>query len=296
MSIKNGIGFGAMVDKALDKYNIPTWLKPYIYDYVKGDPLNAVRRATSFIEVRRKRGEVTRSYVRLPNGMEFGMEFIQHVLSLFHYGEERIAEIYESWSKEPAGYDYVQYAKGFGQLAETTRKHVRAIRNLMEGMGIRPLPPTPEAMSVFDALNSLSDWKARVLASGLILKYTYGYPFGFVFYRVFYPASPEFMRSFGKAFKSNDGDNAWLEDEAKRIVREREIDAGNIISIAENLLSKAYNSVEAELQTAKKARIEREAQLLMDVSLAYPLHALYDQGLGIDVDAEIKKIKKLSGK
>lgn len=296
MSIKNGIGFGAMVDKALDKYNIPTWLKPYIYDYVKGDPLNAVRRATSFIEVRRKRGEVTRSYVRLPNGMEFGMEFIQHVLSLFHYGEERIAEIYESWSKEPAGYDYVQYARGFGQLAETTRKHVRAIRNLMEGMGIRPLPPTPEAMSVFDALNSLSDWKARVLASGLILKYTYGYPFGFVFYRVFYPASPEFMRSFGKAFKSNDGDNAWLEDEAKRIVREREMDEGNMISIAEDLLSKAYNSVGAELQTAKKARIEREAQLLMDVSLAYPLHALYDQGLGIDVDAEIKKIKKLSGK
>ena len=296
MDIKKGIGLGAMVDKALEKYNVPTWLKPYIYDYVKSDPINAIKKATSFIEVRRKRGEVTSEYVRLPNGMEFNIDFIQHVLSLFHYGEERIAAIYETWSKEPTGYNHAQYPAHFGQLAEITKKHVRAIRNLMEGMGIKPLDPTQEAVAVFDGLGAISDWKSRVLASGLLLKYTYGYPFGFIFYRVFYPASPEFMRSFGKAFK-NDGDaNAWLEEEAKRIVREKELADPAIMGLAENLLSKAYDSVGSELKIAKKAHVEREAQLLMDVSLAYPLHALYEQGLAIDIDEEIKKIKRRSSK
>ncbi|MCL4390724.1 hypothetical protein M1578_00775 [Candidatus Marsarchaeota archaeon] len=296
MDIKKGIGLGSVVDKTLEKYNVPTWLKPYIYDYVKSDPINAIKRATSFIEVRRKRGEVTREYVRLPNGMEFNIDFIQHVLSLFHYGEERIAAIYEKWSKEPTGYDYVQYANHFSQLAETTKKHVRAIRNLMEGMGIKPLEPTPEAVAVFDGLSAISDWKSRVLASGLLLKYTYGYPFGFIFYRVFYPASPEFMRSFGKAFKNDSNANTWLEEEAKRIVKEKELEDSAITELAENLLSKAYDSVGSELKIAKKAHVEREAQLLMDVSLAYPLHALYEQGLEIDIDSEIKKIKGLSRK
>ena len=296
MNIKKGIGLGSIVDKTLEKYNVPMWLKPYIYDYVKSDPINAIKRATSFIEVRRKRGEVTREYVRLPNGMEFSIDFIQHVLSLFHYGEERIAAIYETWSKEPTGYDYVQYAAHFGQLAETTKKHVRAIRNLMEGMGIKPLDPTPEAVAVFDGLGAISDWKSRVLASGLLLKYTYGYPFGFIFYRVFYPASPEFMRSFGKAFKNDSDTNTWLEEEAKRIVKEKELEDSTITELAENLLSKAYDSVDSELKIAKKAHVEREAQLLMDVSLAYPLHALYEQGLEIDIDSEIKKIKGLSRK
>jgi len=296
LDIKKHLGIGAIVDKTLEKYNIPLWLKPYIYSYIKEDPVSALKHATSFIEVRRKRGEVTRDFVRLPNGMTFDINFIQHVLSLFYYGEDRISAIYGSWAKEPAEYEYVHYAKRFGQLAETTKKHVRAIHNLMEGMGIKPLDPTSEAISVFDELGAIADWRSRVLASGLILKYTYGYPFGFVFYRVFYPASPEFMRSFGKAFKSDDEDNAWLESEAKRIVKEGVIDSESIIKLTEDLLSKAYDSVGSELRMAKKAHIEREAHLLMDVSLAYPLHTLYDQGLSIDIDAEIKKIKGLSGK
>ena len=104
------------------------------------------------------------------------------------------------------------------------------------------------------------------------------------------------MRSFGKAFRNDDESNAWLEAEAKRIVKNKEINESEMTQLAENLLSKAYNSVGSELKIAKKANIEREAQLLMDVSLAFPLHTLYEQGLSINVDEEIKKIKKSSGK
>lgn len=267
----------------MQRYNIPTWMKPYIIRYIRENPINAIKQATSFIEIKRKKGEVTNKYVKLPNGMTFDMGFVNNILSLFYYGEERLSKMYAEWATEPVDYEHAEYKARFNELSKLSEKHVRAIRNLIQGLGIKPQAPSKEAIEVFDYISQIRDWDDRIIASGFIIKYSYAYPFGFVFYKVFYPASPEFMRSFGKVFINDTERSKWLEEEAERIIKERE-ESDQTLNLTRDILKKTFKSIQAEMVEAKKAGIEKEAKLLRDISVAYPFHTL--EGIIPEIDAQ----------
>ncbi len=282
--------FSSIVNKTMEKYGLPPWVKPYVFEYIKGNPMGAIRHATSFVEIRRKKGEITREYVRLPNGLTFKIDFIEEVLSLFHYGEERIDEIYGRWSKEP-GYDNLERKKHFAELSQLSKRHLRAIKNLMEGIGIQQRQPRRGVVELFDYISSLKDWDDRILASGIFIKYSFSFPFGLVFYKVFYPVAPEFMRSFGKAFTVKTDATQWLEAESKRIAFEKR-DSEHLRELADQLLSRISSSISSEESLAKSSGISGEIKLLRDVSVAYPLHVLSELGSPIDVDKKVKAITR----
>ncbi len=274
------------LDETINKYNIPLWTKRYVYRYIKRSPVNAANRMLSFIEIGRKKGRVTRKGIFLPNGMFFDINFVSEILYLFYYGEKRISESYERWAEE-----HSQYSKNLLSLSETTQKHARAIRNMIDGLRIPKKEPNPSAIGVFDFIDSVEDIKERIVLSSLILKYSYGYPFGFVFYKAFYPASSEFMRSFGKVFLNNK-DVEFFESEAKSIILKKEISQDRLLVIVEMLLEKISYSIEKEIPLAKKAGVENEIMLLNDISIAYPLHIIKDLGIDINPDKEADSIIK----
>ena len=278
-----------LIDQVLQKYSIPMWVKPYIYDYVKKDPVNAIKRATSFIDVKRKKGVVTNSYVQLPNSTTFKMSSIIHMLSLFLYGTERTAKIAKAWSSKP-DMKYRNYVDYYANMVEVEERHARATLNLIEGLGYKPREPTKEVVAVFDYLNSIAEWNKRIIATDLILRSSYGNTFGLVFYRVFYFVMPEFMRSFGKAFTETEAQTEWGIKEAERVIAEHEIDSNQLLEMSVEMLCRIGKSINAEMPLAGEAGIKREAELLKRISIAYPLHKLKDLGVVADISKTEKEI------
>ncbi|MCL5092471.1 MAG: hypothetical protein M1364_02300 [Candidatus Marsarchaeota archaeon] len=283
----------AVVDPLLKKYGIPVWVKPYLKEYVKSDPVNAIKRATSFIDVKRKKGQVTNNSVVLPNNTAFKTESVVGIVSLFFYGEERSVQIAEKWSSKP---DYLnkEYVKHFSEMVEIEKRHLRAIKNLLEGLGHKPLPPSETVKEVFDYIENLQDWNERLVAMNIIIKSTYGTAFGMMFYKVFYFVMPEYMRSFGKAFDYQGEEIEWGFEEAKRIISEKCINEGRLIEMSERILTLISKTINSEMLFADEAGITREAELLKKVALAYPLHIYSDLGINIDIEGELKKIYKES--
>ena len=282
------------VDELLEKYGIPPWVKPYIYKYIRGNPIQAIKHAASFVEIKRKKGEVTNSHVKLPNGMKFDIKFVMHLLDMFYYGEEEISKIYTEWSSDRLGADAVKYAPHFVELSEVSQGHARAVRNLIEGLGNKLSDPSDEVKDVFGYIRGIKDWKQRVVISGLVMRKTYGIPFGYVFYKVFYPVAPEFMRSFGKVFEKTSEIVSWGEAEAASIISSKSVNDAELLATTEQVLAHIYRSISAELPYAKKQGIEPEGRLLLELAIAYPLHAMVELGMAVDIDSEIETIKKLS--
>ncbi|MDE1857009.1 MAG: ferritin-like domain-containing protein [Candidatus Micrarchaeota archaeon] len=294
--MQSGMALGKleMVDQMMEKYELPEWVKPYVYRYIRQHPIGAIKHAVSFIDVKRKKGEITNKHVKLPNGMTFRMEDIKHLLTLFHYAEERMASIAKGWvlkSGHSANPDYIRF---FTEMAESDTKHMRAIKNLMEGLGSKPGEPTPEVKAVFDYLETIDDWQERLVATNLILRGAYSRSFGLVFYKVFYHVSPEFMRSFGKAFSVHDDEPGWGDHEAERLIRDGKISSDRLSRLSQALLSRTCRSIDAEMRVAANAGIKTEMELLRDISIAYPLHSIQEMGAPIDIDEEIKNIKRIS--
>ncbi len=289
-----GILYDSLISAAMKRYGVPEWLKPYIYKYAKGSDLETIKRAINFINVRRKKGQITGKQVTLPNGVVFDIKAVIHILNQFHYGTEREAEIATAWSKEQTDYDHANFTKHFRNVAETREKHSRALKNLVEGLGYKTGGPTKEITKVFDTLAGLDEWPDRLIATEVIIKDSYSKPFGFIFYKVFYPVSPEFMRSLGKAFVPKDVQEDWAIGEIKRVIGIGALTQEHVLDLAERMLALIYRSLEAERILAKKAGIEREALLLRDISVAYPLHSLQELGIGLDVDKEMKRIGTLA--
>lgn len=280
----------ALVDAAIKRYDLPVWVKPYIRDYLKGGDIATIKYAISFVKVGRKKGAVTGSEIILPNGKKFKKEHMAHLLSLFYYGEERISEVTKDWAA--SGSDKVSdHVDHFSAVSSIEAKRARAIKNLIEGLGLKVEKPTREIESVFDYVQGLRDWNERIIAKKLLLNYSYAKPFGGVFYKVFYPVSPEFMRSFGKAFISGIDERA-AEAEAEIAVAGRKVPEERVMEITRELLKRIYRSVNAEIPNARKAGIEREVMLLRDVSIACPLHKLDELGVKIDINKEINGIRR----
>lgn len=283
----------SLVDAALEKYGLPPWMKKYVYAYLKGNTVQGIRRAASFINVGRKKGIVTKKEIVLPNGTTFKREQILHLVSLFFYGEERIGSISKAWAATGSDLD-PQHRRHFEEMAAIESRRARAIKNLVEGLGHRVEKPTKELVEVFDYIQSLRDWDERIVTKKLLLSYSYAKPFGYVFYKIFYPVSPEFMRSFGTAFNSRQEEELIGEEDAEEVVRSGEMHKERLMELAENVLARVTRSVDAELPKARASKIEREVMLLRDISIAYPLHRLNELGADIDVDKEVAQIKRLS--
>jgi len=285
----------SVIDSLLQKYGIPTWVKPYVYDYVKKDPLNAIKRATSFIEVKRKRGVVTNSYVQLPNSTTFKMSSIIHMLSLFLYGTERTAKIAKAWSAKPDP-RHASYVDYYASMVEVQERHARATRNLIEGLGHKPEEPTKEVMAVFDYVSNIAEWNKRIVATDLIVRSSYGDAFGQVFYKVFYFVMPEFMRSFGKAFTETESQSEWGIKEVERVVAGNEIDHDQLLEMSMEILCRIERSIDAEMHLADQAGIKKEAGLLKRIAIAYPLHKLEALGFIVNVSKTEKEIESRARK
>lgn len=281
MSIKDKL----TIDGALEKYGLPKWIKPYAYSYIKSDPLGAIKKARSFLDVGRKKGEVTGKYVKLPNGMTLDKYMVEHLLTLFYYAEERMSDVSNKWAEDRSGEDYSKY---FSAHSVEEAKKARALKNLMEGLGLK-LGEAPKEMSeVFNYLESITDWRQRIIAKEIVLRDSYAKTFGFVFYKAFYPVSPEFMRMLVKVFEKSE-EIRISEDEIKKIISEAESDQKTLMT-AEELLARIYCSIQANMQIAKKAKLDKEVALLRDISIAYPLHTFEELGMNIDIKSEIKNI------
>lgn len=280
-----------IIDRILEKHDIPQWVKPYLYDYINSDKLNAIKRAASFIDTGRKRGEVTSKYVKLPNGITFDINSVIHILSLFFYGEERSVEIYEKWSSEsvPPNREYPHF---YYNMVTIAKRHARAIKNLIEGLKHKPDKPTKEVVEVFDYIESLTDWNERMITTNLLMKYGYNISFGVTFYKVFYFVMPEYMRSFGKVFSETTEKTKWGEEEAKSIISDKRISSKRVIEISRELISKIVKSIDSEMCIAKISGIEEEAKLLRKIAMVYPFHTLKELGIDININDEIKLIEK----
>lgn len=283
-----------LIESTMAKYGIPAWAKPYIYRYASRHPLSAIKHAKSFVDVRRKRGEVTSKFVKLPNGMAIELQLIAKLVSMFFYSEKRMMEITNSWlsGMQPTN---TLYTKHFEIEVEAQAKRMRALNNLAEGLNLKIDENAEQLSSVYDYVASLTDWKERIIATNMILRYSYAKSFGFIFYKMFYPVSPELMRTLGKAFAETEN-SRWGENEAQRVVRDAEISHERLVEITAQLLARIYRSIEDNRALAAKAGMVNEVELLRDIAIAYPLHAINELGVQIDVDKEVKEIRTAASK
>ncbi len=283
-----------LVDAALERYRLPIWLKPYALSYLKGaNSLGAIKHAASFIDIGRRKGTITKTEVVLPNGTTFKREQVLHLASLFFYGEERMSEMSKMWASAVPGLTS-GHKTHFISMAAIEAKRARAIKSLIQGLGNRPVAPTRELVELFDYVERLHSWEDIMITKKILLYNSFAMPFGYVFYRIFYPVSPEFMRSFGTAFNTKQPEEMAGEEEACRIIEQDEISRERLIYITENVLARIAKAVDAEMKNAKKAGIEREAVLLRDISIAYPLHRLEELGVNLDIEKEIATVKRMS--
>ncbi|MFI5412279.1 MAG: hypothetical protein ACHQX1_00095 [Candidatus Micrarchaeales archaeon] len=280
-----------LVDSALEKYGIPKWMRVYIQGYVKSNSIISIKRATAFINVGRKKGAITKTEIILPNGTKFHKEDMLHLVSLFLYGEERISQISQNWAKSE-NETQPSHKRHFAEMSQIESHRARAIKNLLNGLGSKPGKPSEELVYVFDYIESLRYWEERMVAKKILLNYSFAKPFGYVFYKIFYPVSPEFMRSFGTAFNNKQPQEYYGEEEARRIIEDNGISQEKLIELTENVLTLTTRAINTEIPGAKRSSIEKEVVLLRDISIAYPLHKINELGVKIDVEEEVAKIKK----
>jgi hypothetical protein len=282
--------YDGIISSTMKRYGIPEWLKPYIYKYAKESNILTIKHAISFINVRRKKGEVTAKYVKLPNGVAFDIKDVVHITDQFYYGLEVTSKITKEWATNTSEYNHADFAKYFAAVSKQREKQSRAVRNLVEGMGYKIGKPTPEIEEVFNHVSQLREWPDRIIATDVILRDAYSRPFGFIFYKVFYPVSPEFMRSLGKVFVVDDAQSRWADEQIRRIIAESSVSNEHIVTLSEEILQRVFKSIQNEMSFAKKAKIEPEAKLLNEIAIAYPLHTLSELGVEVDIHKEVKKI------
>ncbi len=280
------VDIDSLVGSAMSKYGLPPWTRPFIYRYARRSPVRAFKFATSLVDIKRKKGRLGKDYIALPNGTKFRSESLARLLCLFYYGEEHMADVERSWASGK-GEPNAIYSSRFGEMAESDTRKARAIRNLIEGFGHKLEEGTDTIDKVFDTIGMLNGWNERIVATGLLIRYSYSHTFGIVFYKAFYPVSPELMRSFGKAF--DDGGERWDSVEAMRIISSGELGKDELLGLARNVLACVAYSIESNMPLAKELGIEREVKLLMDISIAYPFEILKEHGMEIDVPQEVAR-------
>ncbi len=279
-----------MLDPLMDKYDIPEWARTYIYRYATAHPIKTVSFAISLIDSGRRKGRVMNDRVIMPNGSSLDIRPISKLLNLFLYGEDRMARMEMKWTEQQGGgRDYKEH---FAEIAEMDMKRAKAIKNLMYGLKQKVEPNQGSIAEVFDNVEGLSSWNDRVIATGIILRYSYAATFGMVFYRAFYSVAPEYMRSFGKAFKEKR--ERWDTIEAFRILGSGEADHRHAVELARDLLSDVLNSVHSNMDIAEEMNLKSEMELISEISIAHPFKMLCDAGISLDIDGEVRRVKAIA--
>jgi hypothetical protein len=276
-----------VVEAALRKYDLPLWAKPYIFRYVKGMSRDELKRDVGFLRFGRRKGSITGKGVTLPNGVLFKMDDIVHLLNLFYYGESRISAISGQWATTSGD---KQHSEHFRVMQKLELKRARAIKNFVQGLGHKVSGPSKELVEVFDYVEALKNWEDRVITKKILLYMSYVNPIGYVFYRVFYPVSSEFLRPLANIFTKKE---LFEEDgtrEAEALVRNHTLDSAALEQLSEQVMSRVASSIKAEMPRAKKAGIEREAQLLMELAVAHPIYRLVELGADMKPEKTIKRI------
>ena len=283
------LGIGALIDVQLDKYGVPAWTRPYVYKYATRNTVHTIKFAISLIDVGRKKGSLSKDGVRLPNGTTIPIESIARLVNVFFYGKERIAEIERDWARNRTLQNPI-YEREYKRLSIIDHAQARAIRNMIEGMG-KKVGEEPDTLSpIMDNLLSIEDWRKRVIATGVVINYSYVKTFGSMFFKAFYSVVPEYMRTLGKAFVNKEAAERWDVAEAKRIILKGDIGDQELISFVEGLLVSVKKTIDLNMKMAKLMGLEAEMELLEELALAYPLNTLKELGIDIDVQKTVGRI------
>ncbi len=282
-----------VVDRALDRHNVPEWARPYIYKYAKRNKLSAIKFAISLVDTGRKKGEVAKDHVRLPNGVRLRIGTVIRLLNVFFHGEEEIAGIEEWWAANHT-IGNPEYEARFADLAISDRKHARAVRNLIEGLNGSISDREDSIEQLFGRIRRIEAWEERVVASGLILDYSLMRSLGPVFFRSFYPTAPEFMRNFGKAFTGKRKPARWDTIEAERLIKSGGISHERAMALSRELLVLVYGAIDANMSIAREMGMEEEIGLLKEIAIAYPLNRMRELGVAVDIERETEGIIRLA--
>jgi hypothetical protein len=279
-----------MVEAALRKYGFPLWAKPYIVHYVNSIDRSEVKRSVGFLKFGRKKGSITAKEVRLPNGIVFKMEDVIHILNLFYYGELKTSEVSGIWANANDGNK--AHSDYFKMMQQFEVKRARAVKNFVQGLGHKVDTPPKELTGVFDSLANLSNWNERIVAKRILLYYSYVNPISEIFYRVFYPVSSEFLRPLAKVFIEKGNEEQEGTRAAEKVIMDGYIEKARLEKLTEDIMVNVAKSIKAEIPRAEKIGRGKEAELLMRLAVAHPVHKLADLGADIDPDEELKKIWK----
>jgi len=275
------------IDPIINKYNLPPWVKLYAVKYIKKNPMKVISKAFGFVNYGRKKGAILGNKVILPNKYEFDIDTVAYISELFLYGNKKLAEIAIAWSNRQAD----PYKDHYARLAEAYEGDARAINSLLDGLKRKPrFEPTKELNEFFEWLRGIDGVYTRIIALDFIIKYAYAKTFGAVFFKAFYPVSPEFMRQLKSVLNYNSEEFGFGEAEAMRLIKEKVIPEAELVDFANKILKLICKSIESEMPIAKEAGISTEISLLGEVSIAYPLHVIADAGVNISPDEEAKKI------
>jgi hypothetical protein len=286
---KPRLGIGALIDVYMNKYQVPAWTRPYVYKYATKNTVSTIKFAISLIDVGRKKGALSKDGVRLPNGTTIPIESIARLVNVFFYGKERIAGIELSWTKSRKVQN-PKYEQEYKKLSTIDHNQARAIRNMIEGMG-RKVGDEPDVLSpILEELSSIEDWRKRVIATGIVVNYSYVKTFGSMFFKAFYSVVPEYMRTLGKAFVTKETAERWDVEEARRIIKDGEIEEQELIEFVEELLVSVKKTIDLNMKMAKLMGLEAEIELLEEIALAYPLNTIKDLGVDIDVQKILGRI------
>lgn len=280
-----------LVDLALDRYGVPNWVRPYIYKYAARNKLNTIKLAIGFISTGRRKGKIEKDKVILPNGMSFKMTSIAKLLNLFFYGAENIAKLEEHWASVHTLAN-PDYTSKFLELSAIDYKRARAVKNLMEGLK-HPVQEEPKSIKpIFDRLAKIDNWNERVIATGIILNYSFIKTFGGILFRSFYPTAPEFMRSLGKAFTTKDGGERWDITEARVIIKSGAVPQERILQLSREIMTLVKSYIDTNMPLATELNLREELALMEEASIAYPFHVLSGLGISMDAEKEIADILK----
>ncbi|MGC8586890.1 MAG: hypothetical protein ACP5K9_01200 [Candidatus Micrarchaeia archaeon] len=276
-----------VIDPIIKKYNLPPWVKLYAAKYIKKNPSKVISAAFGFVNYGRKKGAISGGKIILPNKYEFDIDTVAYISELFLYGDRKLAEIATIWSSRQMD----PYKDHYAKLSKAYESDAHAINSLLEGLKKKPnFEPTKELEELFAYIKGIDNAYMRIVALDFIIKYAYAKTFGSVFFKAFYPVSPEFMRQLKSVLNYNSGEFSFGEAEAMRIIKEKVIPETELLESAKRILMLICNSIKSEMQIAKKAGIATEISLLGEVSIAYPLHIIADAGVSISPDAEAESI------
>ncbi|MCL5433453.1 MAG: hypothetical protein M1538_00540 [Candidatus Marsarchaeota archaeon] len=283
-----------LIDSFISKYNLPIWIKPYVKEYLKKK--KNIRYILTFVKYGKKKGNIKTDSITLPNGVIFKKKHMVHLLNLFYYGTYSIKSVSDYWIQNSLG--NLKLKHRFIPIAEIEEKRSLVIKNLISGLNynIYKKAPSKELNDIFDYLKKLNDWNERLVAKEIILNYSYVIPFGNVFYTIFYPIAPKYMKSFKKFIGHLEYEINNKRD-AENIITQKLIKEERLKQLVKDLIIKVIKSINAEIKNTKEVNIYDEIILLRDIAAVYPIYKINELDKEFEVDElfndiDIKKLLK----